>query len=136
MKVVKLALIIALFSAALGAINAFEAASGETWFPNVNYDLPDTKWDEVAAGIEEQNGGIFDSVYSILSYGYLIGSILWGAFKGVIHIGGILEQVFYFDAGGFNAAEPICNVIQILVYIVYVVGFYQLRHGDSIKHYW
>lgn len=136
MKVMKLALLVALFSAAVGAVNAFSVMTGEDWFPNQNFDTPSNSWEEVAKGIDSGNGGIFDSVFSVIYYVYLVGSVLWGAVKGVLFTYTILEQIFYYDVDGSNAFTPVINIVQLLIYFIYIIGFYQLRHGDSIKHYW
>lgn len=137
MKVIKLALIVALLTAGTGAVDAFVTATGEDWFSEATKaDLPKNNWESLAGSIDEQNTGIFDSIFSILYYGYLLASLVWGAIKGALFIGSILSTYFYYNVDGANVARPICDIINVVVWLIYIIGFYQLRHGDSIKHYW
>ncbi|MDV0447431.1 hypothetical protein MsAg5_13210 [Methanosarcinaceae archaeon Ag5] len=136
MKAVKLALIVALFTAGTGAVDALAAATGENWFVPAELDLPQNDWQSLAGEIDRQNSGLFDSVFSILYYAYLIATIVWGALKGILFIGAVLAQIFYYEVNGVNIAAFFCYAINAVVWIIYIIGFYQLRHGDSIKHYW
>ena len=136
MKLINIALILALFSGGLGAVDSMMDLSGENWFTgDVSPDIPDNNWENAVVDMEVENGGLLDDVKSYLYNAYLLAGILLSMLKGVFFVGLIIADIFHYDVGGINITGIIAGVINIGVWIIYAIGLYQLKHGDSIKHY-
>lgn len=120
-------------------MDSFAALAGENWFAgDINPDLPETDWEKVATDLtaDDSSGGVFDDVLGYLQVAYLLAKTLISALKGVLFIGIVLNDMFFYEVNGQNVVPIISAVINIGVWIVYIIGLYQLKHGDSIRHYW
>lgn len=133
-----MALILALFTGAVSAVDSFSDLTGEDWFSaDIDPNLPQTDWESVANDMSaDSDESWFDEVYGYLQFAYLIVKTLISALKGVLFIGVVLNEMFYYEINGQNVVPIVSAVINIGVWIVYVIGLYQLKHGDSIRHYW
>jgi hypothetical protein len=137
MKLIKLALVIALLSAGTSALTSMEEISGESWFVGqVQPDIPANDWQSVAVNIDKTNPDVADEGGNFIETAIMIGKILFDMVSGVLYIGPLISKYFAYSVNGTNIGGIIAGVIQVVIWLIYVIGFYQIRKGDSIKHYW
>ncbi|MCL2862803.1 MAG: hypothetical protein FWE54_01710 [Methanimicrococcus sp.] len=138
MKLIAVALLLALFSASLGAINSFSELSGDSWIiGQTDPTLPQTDWEVVVQDMDNENRtGFIDDVLSYMRVAILIGKMLLSALSGVLFIGLTINSMFYYEVNGINVVSYISIVINVGVWLIYIIGLYQIKHGDSIRHYW
>jgi hypothetical protein len=137
MKLLKLALLIALLSAGTSAMDSMSGLSGETWFVGTNQpDVPSSDWQNVAESMNKTNSDVSDDGGNYIETAIMLGKILIDMVAGVLFIGSLIADYFTYTVNGVNVGKIIAAVIQVCVWLIYIIGLYQIRHGDSIKHYW
>lgn len=137
MKLIAVALMIALFSAGLGVVDDLAAQTGESWFNgSIDPDMPENDWQNLTVSMStESDGGLFDDVAAYLEIAYTLAMTMISAMKGVLFVGTIINDMFYFEVAGRNVVPIISGVINLGTWIIYIIGLYQFKHGDSIQHY-
>ena len=137
MKLLKLALVIALLSAGTSAMVSMAEISGETWFIGTNQpDIPTSDWQNVAESMNKSNSDVTDEGSNYIETAIMLGKILIDMVTGVLFIGSLIADYFSYTVNGVNVGKMIAGVVQVCVWLIYIIGLYQIKHGDSIKHYW
>lgn len=141
MKIIKIALMIALFTSGLSAMDTISAQTGEDWFvaSPINGSAYNTSdgWNSLKEANElEDDEGIIDTSASYLTNTYQLAKAMLKILVSIFYVVPMIEALFNFSSMTVHMGTIVGTVINAVLLIIYGISIYQLLRDAGIKYYW
>lgn len=141
MKIIKIALMIALFTSGLSVIDTVSSQNGENWFVESPIDPDDYntsgEWESLKGSAQnDDNTNIIDTSWGYLYQTYILARSLLRILVSVFYIVPLVESLFNFSTTAVAMGTAVGRILNAALLIIYGISIIQLLKDASLKSYW
>lgn len=141
MKIIKIALMIALFTSGMSAMDTISAQTGEDWFVSSPINGSDYSTAEGWTSLKEANTidsdeSILDTSGAYLYNTYQLARTMIRILVSIFYIVPMIEALFNFSSMTVQMGTIVGTVLNAVLLIIYGISIYQLFRDAGIKYYW
>lgn len=141
MKIIKIALMIALFTSGLSVIDAVSTQNDEILFtasPINPEDYNNTgEWESLKSSANaDDDPNIIDTSWGYLYQTYILARTLLKILISVFYIVPLIESLFNFSTTAVAMGTAVGRILNVALLIIYGISIIQLLKDASLKSYW